>query len=208
MDTLNIVESISVILASLATAGTVMYGIKSWRDEYRGKRKIELMEEVLALFYEARDAISYMRNPFATAGEGSSRSPSPNETPEEKDINNNAYVVVERYNKRQELFNKLYSIRYRYMAQFGGKSIQPFNELTKIINEIFVAARMLSHIWKRQSFIQLKNDEEYQKHLKEMQRYEAIFWYQGNEEDSINARVDIIISDIEAQASKVVGTSK
>lgn len=208
MDAVKILESIAVIFASLIASGTVIYGVKAWRREYIGKRKIELAEEVLALFYEARDVISYIRNPFSFGGEGSTRNAAPNESPEEKQINDNAFVVFERYNKRQDLFNKLYSMRYRYMAQFGENSAKPFDELRKIVNEIFSSSRRLSHYWKQQGRRQWKSDAEFKKHLNEMQKHEAVFWEKSSDEDPIIPRVDKVISDIEAQSLRIMGKSK
>ena len=51
-------KDISVIVASC----TAIYGIGSWRREYRGKKMADLAEEALCLFYEARDAIQHIRN--------------------------------------------------------------------------------------------------------------------------------------------------
>jgi len=204
MDVTNILESISIIIAAWA----VIIGVNAWRREYIGKRKLELAEEVLALFYEARDVISFIRSPFGFSGEGSTRNASPNETPEEKQINDRAYVVFERYNKRQDLFNKLYSMRYRYMARFGKDSAKPFDDLRKIVNEIFVSARMLSHYWKEQGRRTWKSEAEFKKHLEEMQKHEAIFWEMNADEDTIIPRVNAVISDIEAQCLKIIGKSK
>ncbi len=204
MDVTNILESISIIVAAGIAAGTVVFGVNAWRREYVGKRRLELTEEVLALFYEARDVIRYIRNPSGYSGEGSTRNAAPNESPEEKQINDNAHVVFERYNKRQDLFNKLYSMRYRYMAQFGKDSAKPFDDLYKIVNEIFKSARMLSHYWKQQGRRNWKNDEEFQKHLKDMRKYESIFWEYGPDEDPITPKVNAVISDIEAQSLKVI----
>ena len=81
--------AIAEIIAASVASFAVIYGVNAWRREYVGKRKIELAEEVLALFYEARDVISYIRNPFSVAGEGSTRNAAPNESPEEKQINDN-----------------------------------------------------------------------------------------------------------------------
>ncbi len=204
MDAVRILESIAVILASLVASGAVIYGVNAWRREYIGKRKLELAEEVLALFYEARDAISQIRNPFSFGGEGSTRNADPNESPEEKQINDNAYVVFERYNKRQEPFNKLYSMRYRYMAQFGKDTAKPFDELNKIVNNIFSSSRMLSHHWKQQGHRQWKDDKEFQQHLTQMRKHEAIFWEMDPEEDTIIPRVDKVISDIEAHTRSII----
>jgi hypothetical protein len=204
MDIANILASISIILA----AWTVIIGINAWRREYVGKRKLELAEDVLALFYEARDVISYIRNPFGYVGEGSTRKAAPNESPEEKQINDNAYVVFERYNKNQDLFNKLYSMRYRYMARFGKDSAKPFDDLRNIVNEIFISARMLSHYWKEQGHRTWKSEKEFKKHLEEMQKHEAIFWEMNADKDTIIPKVNAVISDIEAQCLKIIGKSK
>ena len=64
MNFLDIVESIAVILASLFA----IHGINSWRREMKEKRKYEVAEEVLALFYEARDKISLIRMPAIMRG--------------------------------------------------------------------------------------------------------------------------------------------
>lgn len=208
MTVASILESISVIVASAIASFTVIFGINAWKREYLGRRKIELAEEVLSLFYEARDAIRYIRNPFGYGGEGSTRNATPTESPEEKQINDNAYVVFERYNKRQDLFNKLYSMRYRYMAQFGKDAARPFDDLNKIMNDIFISARMLTHYWKEQGRRQWKNDAEFQQHLNEMHKHEAVFWEKSSEQDPIMPRVDAVISDIEAQSVKIIGKSR
>jgi hypothetical protein len=183
----------------------VIIGVNAWRQEYVGKRRLELAEEVLALFYEARDTINYIRNPFSYAGEGGTRNAGPNESPEEKRINDNVYIVFERYNKRQDLFNKLYSMRYRYMARFGKDSAKPFDELNNIMNDIFRSAHMLSYYWKQQGRRQWKNDSEFNQHLEEMKKHEAVFWQMSSAEDPILPRVNAVISEIEAQSLKIIG---
>ena len=39
--------------------------------------------------------------------------------------------------------------------------------------------------------------EEFKKHLEEMHKYEAIFWFQGEERDQIGPRVENVIKQIE-----------
>lgn len=55
----GLIRNVLVIIASIVA----IYGIRAWRREFIGKRKIELAEEVLALFYETRDIIRYIRDP-------------------------------------------------------------------------------------------------------------------------------------------------
>ena len=208
MSVLNNLQSISVIVTSVIASVIMIYGITTWRREYIGKRKLELAEQVLVLFYEARDAIRFIRNPFNYEGEGTTRNSAPNETPEEKSINDNTYVVFERYTKRQDLFNKIHSMRYRYMAQFGKDSAKPFDELNKIVNNILRSANMLLYHWKEQGKRQWKSDEEFQRHLNEMHKQEAIFWEMTPDTDQITPRVEEVISEIEAQFAKIIGKPK
>ena len=193
MELTELAKNISVILGALA----LILGIRAWKREYIGKRKIELAEDTLMLFYQARDAIREIRNPFGRMGEGSSRQKSENETESETELLNRAYVVFERYQKQEETFNKLQSTRYRFMARFGRENEAPFIELNKILNDIFLAAQMLgTHYWQRQGRVRMEGDE-FKKHLEEMHKYEAIFWFQGEERDEIGQRVENFIKQIE-----------
>lgn len=193
MELTELAKNISVILGALA----LILGIRAWKREYIGKRKIELAEDTLMLFYQARDAIREIRNPFGRMGEGSSRQKSENETESETELLNRAYVVFERYQKQEETFNKLQSTRYRFMARFGRENEAPFIELNKILNDIFLAAQMLgTHYWQRQGRVRMEGDE-FKKHLEEMHKYEAIFWFQGEERDEIGPRVENVIKQIE-----------
>ncbi len=53
MNIADVITAVSVAIAALA----FVVGVNAWRREFVGKRRIELAENVLALFYEAQDAI-------------------------------------------------------------------------------------------------------------------------------------------------------
>jgi hypothetical protein len=95
MEFIKILESLAVFTASIAA----IFGINSWRREIRGRKRYELAEEVLALFYEAKERISAIRSIFGNVEEGNSRKPNPNETPDEQKALNAAYVIIERDRK-------------------------------------------------------------------------------------------------------------
>jgi hypothetical protein len=204
MDFTNIFQILQSILIIIAAIVAII-GVNAWRREYVGKRNIDLAEEVLALFYEARDVIRSIRSPFGFVGEGRTRNADPNESPEEKQIKDRAYVVFERYSKRQDLFSKLYSMRYRYMARFGKDSAKPFDDLNKIVNEIFSSAQMLEYYWKDQGHRAWRNEKEFEQHLKEMKKEEAIFWEMSPDKDPIKPKLDAAIADIEAHTLKIIG---
>ena len=51
MELSELAKNISVIIGAL----TLISGIRAWKREYIGKRKIELAEDTLMFFYQARD---------------------------------------------------------------------------------------------------------------------------------------------------------
>ncbi len=187
-DWTSVIQNASVTIASLAA----IFGIDAWRREHVGKRRMELAEEVLALFYQARDVIHAMRSPFGFGGEGTTRKADSNESPEDKEALDQAYVVVERYNKHLELFSRIHALRYRFMAQIGTTESKPFDDLSKVINEIFLASR---RFWRRKdSYLRAEEDEEtYHNKFRELQ---SILW-EGEDPDPIQERVDALIADIE-----------
>ncbi|SFL76401.1 hypothetical protein [Halanaerobium salsuginis] len=89
------------------------------------------------------------------------------------------------------------------MALFGSDTIAPFHEINKIINEIFISAQMLGeHYWKRQGRKNM-TDEEFEKHLKEMHKHEAVFW-EMSEEDELLKRLYTAIKKVEKVCSDVL----
>jgi len=197
----QIIASVTTCLLMIVTAGVAIYGITAWRREFRGKRQMELAEEVLALFYEAKDAILAIRSPWGFAGEGSTRKPTEGETEQEKKFKDRAYSVWERYEKHQAVFNKLHSMRYRFMAQIGKKAAEPFEHVRKIVNEILSTAGMVDELWvERASYC---NPEEKKELSKEIKRYEAIIWWSGSKDD-IDKQVEEIISQIEETCRPII----
>lgn len=184
------------IVGFLALIGIILTQTWTTRREY-AKRKIDLAEEVLALFYEVRDAIRAIRSPFSSGSEGSTRQRQEHETDAESRILDMAYVAIERHNKSHELFNALKSKRHRFMAMFRGKSQQPFDEIEAVLNRILLSAHMLgTHYWQRQGRVQMSS-EEFQEHLEGMHEQEAIFWLMPNR-DVISPMVDGAVSKVEA----------
>ena len=193
MNAANVITSISVAIAALSFVS----GVSAWKREFIGKRQIELAESVLAMFYEVEDAIREIRNPFSCNNEGKSRKRSDNEREEESQLLDQAYVVFERYQKREKLFAKLRSMKYRFMATFCTQAGEPFKEMDKVLNEIFISARMLgTHYWRRQGKVPMSEDE-FQKHLDAMHKHEAVFWYMGEDEDTISPRMRNVIQQVE-----------
>lgn len=193
MGFVKILESLAVIAAAL----TAIYGISSWRREMRGRKEYELSEEVLSLFYEARDKISAIRSPLVWSGEGKSRQASPEESPEQKEAFDQAHIVNERYQFYQETFNKLRTLRYRFMALFGQDKAKPFDDLNKIVSKIHAAARILGNYWARLNKMHLPWDEKkYDNLYKQIEKSQSVIW-EGNKPDPIAQKVEKLIEEIE-----------
>ncbi len=198
---INIISAIIFALATCFAAGVGIWGVRSWQIEFRGKRQIELAEDALALFYEAEKAIIAIRSPFGYGGEGATRKQGENETPEQKRARDNASVVFERYKEREQVFNKLLSMRYRFMAQIGKTEAEPFEEIRSVLNKIFQAARWLARLWSKDT--SHYGTEELEKHCETVQKYEAIFW-EDEDDDEISNRVKKAVSDMEQTCNNVI----
>ena len=80
------------------------------------------------------------------------------------------------------------------MAQLGTDKAKAFDDLNNIIKEIFIAARMLARLWPRDYF---RTEEQFEQHLKKIEKYEAVFWEGLPEEDPINQRLDETVGAME-----------
>ncbi len=196
----NIIQSISIIIASFVA----IVGINSWRKEAKWKRKFELAEEVLSSFYDVKEKIVSIRSPFSGNLEGSSRKQKENETKEEKENFDRAYIPFERYNKENEAFIRLYTLKFRFMAVFGKEHSKPFDEIKKIINDILFAAHYLgTHYWQQQGK-KFSTEDAFEKHLSKMHEYESVIWAGFlDKEDIIDKRVNEAINEIEIVCSNI-----
>ena len=169
----------------------------------KGRREYELEEEVLTLVYDCRDRLRSIRSPFSHTGEGSTRKADTNETPEQTELLNRAYIVFERYEQHREVFAELFALRYRFMAVFGKEAAEPLEKFRQSLNEVFVSANMLPTYWLRQGRVQM-GEEEFGRHLKEMHEHESVFWGTFSERDHFNEKIEGLVSEIESVCSKII----
>lgn len=193
----DVLEQISILIG----IWVAIYGIDSWRREHRGKRQVELAEDALSLFYEAQDAIAGMRHPASYVSETEHIERGEHESEKAFEARKNAAIVFVRYEKHSELFNKIHAMRYRFMALIGKEEAKPFEDLRAIVNEIFIAARMLGRLWPQEYF---RKDGDREKHYEKIMKYEEVFWGVGGEEDPIEPRVVKVIEEMEKICAKVI----
>lgn len=179
-------------------------GINSWRREAEWKKKYELAEEVLSCFYEISERFDIIRNPAGHVGEGQTRKRSENESPAESEVLGNAYVIIERYEKEKAPFTKLKSLKYRFMVLYGKEAGEPFDDIAKMTDRLFLASRKLGRkYWKDQGRRKF-SEEQFQKHLKEMEKQEAIFCANVGNKDEFKDSINQIIVKIEAICREII----
>jgi len=194
LDIATLAQAIAVIGACWA----IISGIGAWKREFIGKRQIELAEQLLAKFFEVRDAVAFIRNPFSDAEEGKSRKRGDSETSEESNLLDRGYIVVERYAQRQKIFSEFSTLKYRCMATFGVRTEHIFTETNAILGTIISSAGVLAtYYWQRQGRVSMEKSE-FEDHLTEMHRHEAIFWdMSAGKPDEIKDRLRLVQESLE-----------
>jgi hypothetical protein len=183
------IATIAQAIAVVSACWAIISGVGAWKREFIGKRKIELAEETLAVFFEIKDAIAFIRNPWSSGNEGSTRQRATYETESESKLLDRGYIVFERYESKKEIFVRFNTLKYKFMAVFGTNTEQIFKDTNETLNSIFVSANMLStHYWQRQGRVHMEADE-FQRHLDEMHSHEGIFWDRYNENDEIRSKL-------------------
>lgn len=195
------IATIAQAVAVVAACWAIISGVGAWKREFIGKRQIELAEQLLAKFFEVKDAVAFIRNPFSSSDEGKSRKRGDHESPDESLLLDRGYIVVERYQHKELVFNEFNTLKYRCMAAFGPQTEEIFVSTNKAVNSVFISARLLAtHYWQRQGRVPMAHDE-FQRHLDEMHRHESIFWDMDRKDDEIKKQLE------EAQARLEVVTA-
>jgi hypothetical protein len=199
-------------LATVVAAGTAVWGIRAWRDEHVGRRRIDLAEEVLAIVYEARDVLEAVRSPLGHADEGETRQGSDEEIDTETAMLNQAFVQVERCNRRQDLFAQLRSLRYRFMAQHGGDSRKLFEELEAIRRSLrkpfySLQTRIRALRQKCKGMEKTQYDEELNK-LWEAWQEEQDSHFDEHGNDLVLEKADAIVQRFEETCRQAIGVQK
>jgi hypothetical protein len=195
---MDILQSISIIIAAIFA----IYSVNAWRKELRGQRQFDVAEQALSLIYECRENLYMIRSIMGYGGEGTTRKRRDNETEEESKSLDSAYVLIERYERVKGSFIKLHAIKYRFMALFGQKHAKPFNDVNRIIAELFGAARRLGEqYWNPKYQNQADRDPKWDS---KVAKEEAKFW-SGQDPDTIAQRMDNAVAHIEDVCSEIIG---
>lgn len=197
------------ILAAVA-AGLAVWGLRAWRRDFIGKRRIELAEDALRLFYQARDAITAMRAPTAFGSEMADVVRGENESSAKFHWRQTVAPLFGRYNERTEMFAQLAALRYRFMARFGEKSAEPFVEIQTIVHRLFVSAHMLVQTADADDSPMPMDDAgdvlalARERRRQERRKWEDDIWGVGGDDDKVAKDVDAIVARIEARCRPII----
>lgn len=195
---LEVITMLGETIAIVSACWAIVSGVGAWKREFIGKRRIELAEETLATFFEIKDAIAFIRNPFSFGGEGTSRVVHEGETSEETELLNRGYIVYERYEKKREVFVKFETLKYKFMANYGADSETIFKDTNKSVNSIFSSAKLLVNTYWKEQGKSGKSDKEFKKHLDAMRKHEGVFWDTWDEKDVIRKELQSIQDRLDA----------
>lgn len=185
--TATIVQAVAVTIASVAA----VWGLTTWRHEMTARRRAEVAENTLTMFYQARDIISSARFPAGSGGEGSSREKGPNETEDEARTKNSYYIPVERLNRDSEFWGRFEAARYPFMVVFGEDKAAPFDTIRQTRGRVILSAGWLIRTYDR-------IDDEHNDWSSKRERWESHIWGELSDEDEIAQQIDSAVSQIEA----------
>jgi hypothetical protein len=136
--------------AAAAVTGAIIaiLGYRKWKPESIGKRKIELAEQMLADFHQARDVIDYARTPTGWAIESDQRKPAKGETSGERRRKDAYFRTFQRLKAYEELFVRLQTRKYQAVAHFGGDARKPIEALGEVHAKVLAASGNLSRYYK------------------------------------------------------------
>jgi hypothetical protein len=121
------IATIAQAVAIVSACWAIIAGVGAWKREFIGKRRIELAELVLAKFFEVKDAIAFIRNPFSSKDEGKSRERGPVEYGQDSDLLDRGYIVVERYQKRETTFTDFLYVEIQMHGDFWRRNREYFH---------------------------------------------------------------------------------
>lgn len=175
-------------LTVLAPVVVAFYGIKAWRQEIVGRRKIELAETVLAAVYEFKDIMRTVRSVGSYDGEVQTRIKHNPETIEQTRVLDTFYAPLERIDRHSEFFSSLRSKEYQFRAYFGDSGKKPFDNLKLVHDRVLTAARQLLQDSIHQTATRLPSTKRHE--------LERIIWNLDHE-DELTIIIDTAVTEIE-----------
>lgn len=198
-ETLEFLTACLQLILTIGAGIALWFGFQTWKIEYLGKKRIELVEDLVAIFFEVRDKISMIRSPWVPAAE-IVKVTQANPNLNDNQAKTNVAVIFQRMDQASETISKFQSLKYRIMATFGEKYEDIFNDVNKQVNKIAISAHMLgTHYWGDN--IEHLELLERKKHFEERSKHESNIWEGLENPDVIKSDLKIIFERIETLAN-------
>lgn len=133
-----VIQSVSIAV----TAVFAILGLRAWRQQLIGRRKIEVAEGTLLATYKVKEAMAYIRNPGAFVG-GSTRPRQADESEGLASLRDSYFVPLERMQKTSGDFAEFEKMQLLCQVYFGAEAGQPFERVKRARHAVWVAATML-----------------------------------------------------------------
>lgn len=133
------------VLQAVSVAATAVFailGLRAWRRQLIGRRKIEIAEGTLLAAYKVKEAVAYIRNPGALVG-ASTRQRQPDEPEGLARLRDTYFVPLERMQKTSGDFAEFEKMQLLCQVYFGPAAGDPFERVKKARHTVWVAATML-----------------------------------------------------------------
>lgn len=143
METLSTIGGMLGSVAVIIAAVVATFQINAWRREHVGKKRAELAEETLALFYEAQDAINAARSILGFPQDSDDAAKMTGDTNRGRSESQDVLLVTGRLHQRQDLFSRIRALRFRFAAVFGKTQAKPFYDLVNLCIAVTSAEKSL-----------------------------------------------------------------
>lgn len=185
---LNLIPNTLTTLATIGLVIAAFWAFKTWRDEFLGKKKIDIACQIVESACNIKDLLSYVRNGATFTNEHTeilNELKNAKEQNEDVQINENKiHYLVPRYriNKETDMINNFLSLKNKAQLYWDDEILRLFSELNGIIHKVNISSKMLY------SYSEGENRES-------IRRWESDIWSTVNENDELFSKVQSIIAE-------------
>ena len=162
----KIMSDIIISLAAITTATIAWKGLRSWKNELRGRADFELAQKLLMATFQLRDSIESCRSPWISAGElpdNYNRHPR-NKDPEQEG-QAMAYIYGNRWEKVSKPIQEFKAARIEAEVLWGSNTSKKIDALLDCVLELRAAIDMFIHN-EFSDGEDFKSDKEYARKIK------------------------------------------
>lgn len=192
-------QGLAALLAAGAAAATAAFGVMAlgtWRAEMIGRRRATLAEDLLALAYEAQDAIKRARSPFSYSGEGETLVLPAGVDEVAGRYARSLYAIAERLFAKPEFWASFEAVRFRTRAFFGDPAWFATEEILAARSRVINASSTLARYALRPNAPQPSR--------KLLESYESLIWLADPVNDETSQIIDKAVATLVAACGKEI----